>query len=288
MNRGRRVNRGRVLAAGLTVAVAGVLSGCAGGLDSAQSPQPTHGTLTLPPVAAGVDYQLGEPYPPPEGVSVVVRDSTARPAEGLYNLCYVNAFQSQPAETAWWSEVHPEAVLHGADGAPVSDPGWPDEVLFDTSDAAGREVLVEHAVARLRACADAGFDAVELDNLDSYTRSGGALTVDDNLAYAVALVDEAHALGLAVAQKNTLELGDRGRRAGFDLAIAEECEVFGECDGYTEVYGNHVIEVEYADSADFAAVLDRACAGRGTEISVVGRDRDLGAPDDDGYVRATC
>ncbi|WP_250983997.1 endo alpha-1,4 polygalactosaminidase [Rhizobium sp. CG4] len=46
------------------------------------------------PSRAIPDYQLGGSYEPPLGVTVVARDSTAMPAEGLYNICYVNGFQT--------------------------------------------------------------------------------------------------------------------------------------------------------------------------------------------------
>jgi len=47
--------------------------------------------------------------------------------------------------------------------------------------------------------------------------------------------------GLAIAQKNTAELGATGR-AGFDLAIAEECYANRECGEYTRPYGRRVIQ----------------------------------------------
>ncbi|MEK8174212.1 hypothetical protein NKH77_50260 [Streptomyces sp. M19] len=46
------------------------------------------------------------PYTPPEGVSVVTRAHEESPADGLYNICYVNAFQTQPgAEGEWDSDL---------------------------------------------------------------------------------------------------------------------------------------------------------------------------------------
>ena len=39
-----------------------------------------------------VDYQLGGAYPPPPvAVGGVARDSTDRPAPGLYNICYADS-----------------------------------------------------------------------------------------------------------------------------------------------------------------------------------------------------
>ena len=51
-------------------------------LDDAATPE-----LTLPPANAGFDYQLGEAYAPPSGVTLVVRDRSASPAPGIYNVC---------------------------------------------------------------------------------------------------------------------------------------------------------------------------------------------------------
>lgn len=266
----------------VALAAAVLLGACATG------PTDDDRAVELPPLAAGLDYQLSQAYTPPDGVRVVVRDSEHLPAEGLYNVCYLNAFQSQPDDTQWWLLSLPSVVLRDAVGRVVADPVWPEEVLFDTSSAAARDILVELLSARVRVCAAAGFDAIELDNLDSFARSDGRLTVDDNLALVAPLITEAHVLGLAVAQKNASELGERGRRAGFDFAITEECEAFDECTAYTDVYGRHVLEIEYTDSDDFAGVMGRACAARGAEVSIVGRDRGLVAPGDDGYVRVEC
>lgn len=66
---------------------------------------------------------------------------------------------------------------------------------------------------RLEDCAAHGFDAVEIDNLDSYTRSAGLLTADDNVALAAQLVRSAHAVGLAIEYADDL-------RAHFAAACA--------------------------------------------------------------------
>src|SRR5206468_2676945 len=92
-------------------------------------------------------------------------------------------------------------------------------------------------------CAAKGFDAVELDNLDSFTRSHGLLKRRQALAFARLLVSRAHAAGLAAGQKNLA--GYDGRQVGYDFAIAEECGRYRECAGYTRFYGRRVIAVEY-------------------------------------------
>jgi hypothetical protein len=141
--------------------------------------------------------------------------------------------------------------------------------------------------ATIEECADDGYDAVEFDNLDSYSRSEGAFGLDDAVAYATLLVDRAHAVGLAAAQKNTAELESRGRdEVGFDFAVVEECDAYDECPAFTEVYGDRVLAVEYSDELrdTFAGTCGRAT----TPASTVLRDRDLVGPDDPGYVSERC
>ncbi|OEV19859.1 hypothetical protein AN219_27525, partial [Streptomyces nanshensis] len=55
-------------------------------------------------------------------------------------------------------------------------------------------------------CAEKGFQAVEVDNLDSYERSGDRLSRADNVAFAALLTRRAHRSGLAAGQKNAQEL----------------------------------------------------------------------------------
>ena len=253
----------------LTALVALTVTGC-GAAQGADRPTPP--PVENLPDGVVVDYQLGGGYAPAAGVGGVVRDSTDRPAEGLYSICYVNAFQTQPDESDDWLADHPALVLH-LDGAPVTDPGWPGELLLDTSTEQNRWRIAELVGARVQECAARGFDAVELDNLDSYTRSSGLLTQDDALAVARRLIATAHTAGLAVGQKNAAELAVEGHSAGFDFAVAEECHRWDECAAYTDVYGDAVIAVEYAD--DLRGTFADACTDPDTPASTVLRDRAL-------------
>jgi hypothetical protein len=216
---------------------------------------------------------------------IVERERSDAPAPGSYGICYVNAFQTQPEELAWWKSVHPGLML-AAGGTLVEDPDWPGEVLLDTSTPAKRAELAVVVGGWISGCAASGYEAVELDNLDSWTRSGGRLTEASNVAFAQLLVARAHAAGLAVAQKNAAEVAWQGRRIGFDFAVTEECQVYGECDAYTAAYGRHVLEVEYTD--DGLDAFTAACAARATLISVVLRDRDLAPAGDERYVYRRC
>ena len=173
------------------------------------------------------------------------------------------------------------------DGVPVVDPGWPDELLLDMSTDDRRGAITSVVGDVIEGCATAGFDAVEIDNLDSYSRSAGRLTLDDAVDLVSRYAAVAHEAGLAIAQKNTAELGVRGRdEAGLDFAVVEECHRWDECSAYTQVYGDAVIDVEYAD--DLRGSFSDVCADSATPVSTVMRDRALVTPHRSGYVFAHC
>ena len=235
-----------------------------------------------PPAGVKWDYQIGGAYPPPSGVRVVSRDSSASPASGLYNICYINAFQAQPDATGWWQSNHPDLLLKTSSGAPVIDQNW-NEQLLDVSTDAKRAALAQIEGGWIAGCAAKGFQAVEPDNLDSYSRSQGLLTADDDVAMATQLVRLAHAKGLAIAQKNTTEFLPRAHQIGFDFAVSEQCGDYGECGGYASTYADHVVDVEYDDSG-FA----NACRDYGGKIAIVQRDQNVSAAGSSSYVYKTC
>ncbi|WP_043672981.1 endo alpha-1,4 polygalactosaminidase [Clavibacter michiganensis] len=242
-------------------------------------------TVTLPPTGTRFDYQLGGASKVPAGVGIVVRDSTDAPAPGVYGVCYVNGFQTQPG-AAW-----PDALLvRGADGKPIVDPGWPDERILDVSTPAARTANAARIAPVIDGCAAAGYRAVEFDNLDSWTRSAGALDEDDALAFATLLVARAHDRGLAAAQKNATDLGSRGRdEARFDFAIAEECDRWKECAAYTDVYGARVLDVEYTDDLrDSATGACKRIRAMDPAPAAIVRDRDLVPAGTRGYAYRAC
>ncbi|MGY0064669.1 endo alpha-1,4 polygalactosaminidase [Streptomyces sp. LZ34] len=238
--------------------------------------------VTLPPTdGANFDYQINEPYTPPSGVKIVSRDREAPPAPGLYNICYVNAFQAQPdADDDWDADL----LLRDANGDVVIDEDW-DEALLDIGTADKRERIADTVGGWIDGCAKAGYQAVEPDNYDSYTRSRDLLTEDDAMAFIKLLADRAHAAHLAIGQKNTLELASHREDLGLDFAIAEECgqQRPPECGDYTEAFSK-VIMIEYRDSA-----LKTTCAGwQQPGVAIVRRDLDVSAPDSDDYILKTC
>jgi hypothetical protein len=247
-----------------------------------------------PPPNAKFDYQIGGDYPLPAGVEVVSRDWFIGSADqAAYSICYVNAFQTQddergvdrPDERSNW----PAKLVLRRLG---DDPNWGGEYLIDISSAAKRARAADWVQQMIRVCADEGFDAVEYDNLDSWTRFDGTPREGDvpfgkssALAVAALITRRAHALGLAVGQKNTAELTRRQarRRVGFDFAIAEECGRYRECNAYRRVYGNHVIAIEYR-RRDFRYT----CRSVGDRISVVLRDVNVTAPGSRTYRYDAC
>ncbi|MFD5028612.1 endo alpha-1,4 polygalactosaminidase [Streptomyces sp. NPDC058373] len=270
--------RGR-LACGLA-ALPLLLAGC-GTSAGAPGPEPEASEArapVAPPRGAGLDYQLGGAYRPDDDVQVVVRDHGARPARGLYNVCYVNAFQAQPGARGWPEEL----LLRDGRGREVIDEEW-DEVLLDLSTEELRRAAADRVGRWIDGCAQRGFDAVEPDNYDSFTRSGGLLDAADAQAFLALLVERAHARGLAVAQKNTAELAGDRKRLGLDFAVAEECGQYEECGVYDEAFDGRVLVVEYT-----RAGLDRACEAADGRLSVVLRDRDVVPEGEEGYVRDAC
>jgi hypothetical protein len=251
----------------------------------AQADRQTQRAVHPPPQHALFSYQIGGAFPPEGGVTIVDRDRTDRTVPGLYNVCYVNAFQTQPQEIGWWRAHHRNLLLF-IHGHPVIDQQW-GEQLLDTSTAAKRSALRRIVGGWMVGCARAGFRAVEPDNLDSWQRSDNALTRRGNLALASALIVRAHALGLAIAQKNGAEIARDGRRLGFDFAIAEECQAYHECGSYTRAYGREVIEIEYPDNGGMAG-FSAACRARGRLLSIVYRDRNVAPAGRPGHIERNC
>ena len=248
-----------------------------------------------PPVNAGFDYQIGGDYPLPDGVSVVSRDwfSGEAAADPAYSICYVNAFQTQdnergtdrPDEQSNWP---PDLVLEKLG----DDPKWGGEYLVDISTARKRAQAAAWVGQMIDGCARGGFEAVEFDNLDSWTRFNGTPLAgrvpferSDAIKFAKLLTERAHGQGLAVAQKNTSSLGRKQARqnVGFDFVIAEDCARYNECRRYTRVYGANVIAVEYR-----SPVFRKTCRQIGDRTSVVLRDRLVSRPGARNYLFASC
>ena len=279
--------RASVVLTALTVALVAAAAAAGDGRQSTP-------VITLPPANAGFDYQIGGDYPLPDGVTVVTRDWFAGEPAGdpVYSVCYVNAFQTQAEESG---TDRPDEQSNWPQNLVLSklgdDPKWGGEYLVDIRNAAKRAQAAEWVQQMIQGCADKGFDAVEYDNLDSWTRFDGTPLAkrvpfgkSQALAFAQLIAARAHELGLAVAQKNTADVTPaQAAKVGFDFAVAESCSRYNECGRYQRVYGDLVIEIEYRRK-DF----DKACRTVGDEISVVLRDRLVSQPGSSRYVYDAC
>ncbi|WP_328334914.1 endo alpha-1,4 polygalactosaminidase [Kribbella sp. NBC_00382] len=245
---------------------------------TALTPTAANAAVTLPPTHAKFDYQIGGAYTPPAGVQVVTRDRTASPAAGLYNICYVNAFQVQPGEQGQWDS---DLLLRDAAGKLVIDEDW-GEPLLDIRGAKAARVAAK-VNGWIDGCATKGYKAIEPDNYDSYERSKNLITTAQARTYLKLLADHAHVKNLAIAQKNTVDLAQYRTTVGLDFAVAEECGQYSECGDYVDYFGNNVIVIEYTNAG-----RTRACSGFGSTLSIVQRDVDVSTPGTSGYVRKTC
>ncbi|HEX7301278.1 endo alpha-1,4 polygalactosaminidase [Lentzea sp.] len=240
-----------------------------------------------PPTSGALDYQLGAAYTPPSGVTLVTRDSTASPAANVYNICYVNGFQTQPGDKSVWLNQRKHLIVKDSSGNPIVDPNWRDEFILDTSTAAKRTELAGIIGSTIDLCASKGFKAVEVDNLDSYLRSRGKLTVSNNLAYAKLLADRAHGKGLAIGQKNAAEQAAQAKsQVGFDFAVSEECHRWEECSDYSDVYDKNVMDIEYTD--DLRGTFKDVCDDPDTPAITTLRDRYLVGPNNGAYAFDYC
>ena len=245
------------------------------------------------PVNEPFDYQLGADYTPPDDVTVVARDwFGGNPLPNGYSICYVNAFQTEPDtegvdrpdEASNWPS---ELVLSELG----DDPDWDGEYLIDLATPVSRQTAAGWVEQMIQTCADKGFDAVEFDNLDSWTRFEGTPIADrvpfgptEAADYAMLLTATAHASGMAAAQKNTLALAATTVAGiGFDFLIIEQCGQLGECATAAGLYGDEVLAIEY-ESDGFAA----ACDALGDRSSVVLRDLALSQPTSSTYVYEHC
>ena len=127
--------------------------------------------------------------------------------------------------------------------------------------------------ARLGLAAAKGCDAVEPDNVDTYSnQTGRALSYDDQRRYNLFLAREAHARGLAIGLKNNLAQV-KDLEPHFDFAVNEECYQWRECHMLTPF-----IEANKAVfSTEYEASLAEVCPlAERLNLSMIKKEYDLG------------
>lgn len=135
--------------------------------------------------------------------------------------------------------------------------GW-DELWLDIRKLTVLQTLMG---ARMDLAVSQGCDGVEPDNTDCYNNqdcwstmqnpsvSSGQNVVPAQLAYNQWLAKYAHARGLLIALKNTIDLIPQ-LVDSFDFAINEECQTYSECGSYQPFIDQNkgILQVQYEDS----------------------------------------
>jgi hypothetical protein len=101
------------------------------------------------------DYQIGGAYTPSSSVKIVDRDISNSPVSGLYSICYINAFQTQPDAKTWWTKNHSNLLLK-KNGQLVEDPEWKGEYILDTRTDENRQALLDIVGGWIDTCANKG------------------------------------------------------------------------------------------------------------------------------------
>lgn len=173
----------------------------------------------------------------PDGVTVNRAAVNAVHRVGGRAVCYLSAGSAED----WRPDVKqfPASVVGNALD------GWLGEKWLDVRALSSLRPLME---ARADRCVDAGFDAIDWDNVDGYSNdSGFPLRAEDQLTYNRLLAAIAHERDLSVGLKN--DLGQIPQLVGsFDFAINEQCVQFNECQlllPFSEA-GKPVVQIEYA------------------------------------------
>jgi glycosyl hydrolase family 114 len=190
------------------------------------------------------DWQIGRVTP---------LERTGAHAVDAYDI---DGFLTTPAElralhTAWPASTlpHPKAICYldlawedyRPDGSPASRGGrfpvaalgkvyfgYPQERWLDFRRLDSLKPMLR---ARIRMCAAKGFDAVELDDIDSFdppSTTGFHLTPGDAQNFLSYAMNAIHRSGMTVLWKNSGLLSWWGRRYA-DGAVVEECYLYRQC-----------------------------------------------------------
>ncbi|MEH6458540.1 endo alpha-1,4 polygalactosaminidase [Chitinimonas sp. JJ19] len=156
-------------------------------------------------------------------------------SQGRTVICYFSAGSYEN----WRPDANqfPQAAL----GKPLD--GWEGENWLDIRNATVRSIMGK----RMDLAKQKGCDGVDPDNVDGYSNDTGLpLTATHQLDYNRFLADTAHAKGLLIGLKNTVELAP-DLVGKFDFAINESCYKYRECGVYQTfiALGKPVFIAEY-------------------------------------------
>jgi len=153
--------------------------------------------------------------------------------------------------------------------------GWEEEKFLDIRNI---DVLAPIMRARLDMIKAKGFDAVEPDNMDSYTNDTGFdISEQDVIKYCKWLANEAHSRGLSIGQKNATELSDQ-LVDYFDWILLEDA--FAEnFQNEAQIYitnNKAVFATEYTDEMSENNFLNIVCSEASSlKYTAILKERDL-------------
>jgi hypothetical protein len=172
--------------------------------------------------------------------------TTAIHGAGHHAVCYVDA--------GTYEDFRPDAADYTAFDAACSgcllgkNNGWPGEKWLNVNDDQGqRTFLLAELGKRVDACASAGFDGVELDNVDGYANATGfSISAQTQELFDAMIANLVHQKGLSVALKNDVDQV-QDLEPYFDYAVNEQCFEYSECAKLQPFVtaGKAVFNVEY-------------------------------------------
>lgn len=152
----------------------------------------------------------------------------------------------------------PDVSLLPAEVVGKKYPEWPHEKWLDIRQL---EKLKPWLNSRYNMIIAKGFDAIEPDNLDSYSNeSGFKITEDDTRKYCDLLISLAHKNGLGIGQKNVPEISAEYSKK-FDWVLTEDAFDQGwqnQLQPYTLLH-KPVFAVEYTDETSQSKFSGSVC-----------------------------
>lgn len=234
-----------LLLAALLLIVGCFGSGAAGAEAAIWKPKPTTAAWQFQ-IQGKVDTSVDAKVFEIDGFDVPKKTVSKLKSMGKKTICYIDvgSWENYRAD----KNQFPKSVI----GRKYE--GYPNENWLDIRKY---KLFAKPIKARIKMCADKGFDGLEPDNINGYeNRTGFPLTGKDQLRFNRWIAKETHKVGLGVALKND---GPQAKQLvdDFDFAVVEQCFQYdNECGQYRPFVrkGKAVYSVEYeSKNSEFCA-----------------------------------
>jgi hypothetical protein len=230
-----------------------------GGINVGICRAPADGSSCVTPTVFDIDLYVDQKVVGAGNFVVDTAAVDAIHAAGGHAICYLDAGDAETYRSDYQRFVNFDHACHGClIGNPFS-PVFPDESFLNINNDQGqRTFILQVNRARIEKCAQAGFDGVEWDIIDTFDdpHSGFHISYRSQLMFNTRLANMAHHFGMSVAMKNDPSQV-KDLLPYFDYAIVESCFQYHFCSGNPspgEVAfvqaGKAVFEVEYRLTRD--------------------------------------